>query len=852
LSEIKCLLKETNAQIGELKATFKKELLLPHPVRVFRPEQLKESNIISVFESALTRTLGMQTNGLYSDIVVIRVYYYDILKDLIFDGFYLNGERYVLYTASAGQIRTKKVVFIKESLLQKYQGTLMCGLTIDNINSHGGVNVNKYFAYLALSNSATDEWKGFDIRKAIVVDDMETLVAGKVAYLDDKTFKVTKQVMDVPISHTDGCGMILPRVSKKNFMVRLPFCKGLLASFPFDQFIREADAIDPTVNHALVKDIYGNEHDVLAEGIEIIFTKSQFKMWKYFDTWEEYVSKYICNGCTAGICNVEEDHIPRAKLNYQVLQTLHDMTEEETKEIAKKTVEKIANIASSRKSKLEAFWATKDNPYLNDFQRCLMLYPELLSTGYVKETLKQIKNTMVKEGRAGHLFVEGKYLFIIPDLYAFCQWMFLGDKNPKGLLADGEVFCKQYRDYNKLDCLRSPHLGMEHAVRNNVIDDEKKRWFNTSGIYTSCHDLISKILQFDVDGDRALVCAEPLLVEIAERNAQGILPPYYIMGKASAKPITNQACYDGMIQAYKGGKIGIISNDITKIWNREDVDYEAVQVLCAKGNFAIDAAKTLYEPEIPKDVADKVNPLTNCKVPHFFIYAKDKYPSQVEPKNNSVVNRLEDIIPNARIVDKEMSKGKFDYRHLMSNPEVVETQAVVAAYNELYRKYKYAFSSMEDHAPYAYIRNESVIAITQAAGSLSIGVDMLVHYLFKATHTTRHKVFWLCFADVVLENLGHNLAGTMYCSNCGKRIKREADNQKLCSKCASYQKVGDRTLTCCDCGEKFTVTGVANNKRRCDSCYQEHRKKQNREKSKRQYEKKFLPTQFESQSQSNT
>ena len=49
----------------------------------------------------------------------------------------------------------------------------MCGLSIESINEQGGMNINKFLAYLALCNSATDEWKNFDIDKSIVVDDME-------------------------------------------------------------------------------------------------------------------------------------------------------------------------------------------------------------------------------------------------------------------------------------------------------------------------------------------------------------------------------------------------------------------------------------------------------------------------------------------------------------------------------------------------------------------------------------------------------------------------------------------------------------------------------------------------------
>jgi hypothetical protein len=273
-----------------------------------------------------------------------------------------------------------------------------------------------------------------------------------------------------------------------------------------------------------------------------------------------------------------------------------------------------------------------------------------------------------------------------------------------------------------------------------------------------------------------------------------------------------------MIQAYKGGKIGIISNEITKIWNGITLDYYAIQVLCAKGNFAIDAAKTLYEPVIPKHIDEHVKRYTRCKVPHFFIYAKDKKKSQVEEINDSVVNRLEAIIPNSRISDKESSKGKFNYKHLMRDPNVKETQIVVNAYNELYRKHRYAFSLVKDISQFAHIRNQALISLTEATGDLVLACDMLIHYLFDTLKSNRQKVFWLCFADVVLRNLQQNLDETIYCSNCGKRFKKDVNNQKLCEECAMYQKMPDKEIVCCDCGVVFKVKGVVKNKKRCEDC----------------------------------
>ena len=113
----------------------------------------------------------------------------------------------------------------------------------------------------------------------------------------------------------------MPSVSKVNFMFRAPWIKGLLASFPFDKFVRE-ERRGGNIECGVIKDVYGREHDILAEGIEIIFTASQFKTWKYYDSWDEYCENFQKWGCEAGKCNVEEPIVANAKFNYQMLQTL--------------------------------------------------------------------------------------------------------------------------------------------------------------------------------------------------------------------------------------------------------------------------------------------------------------------------------------------------------------------------------------------------------------------------------------------------------------------------------------------------------------------------------------------------
>lgn len=564
----------------------------------YADEPFNDKKIISVFSSAFTRMIGAKQDELTEDFMVIQVYYFDIIKDLIYNGFTYKGEKYIYFTSSAGQIRTKKTVFVKESVWKKYEKTIMCGLTIDSINEKGGNNPNKHLAYMALTNSATDVWDEFDIDKSIVINDFETNVFGTYDLVDDEDYAI-KRISDyVPIEHTDGAGMMLPCMGK-NRMVRLPWIKGLLGSFDYVKFIEEHNC------SPIIKDIYGKEHNVIEDDIQIIFTKSQFKMWKYYDSWEQYKEFYKYHNCTAGYTNMEEDKIKEATINYQMLQTLTDITDDEIDKIIEKSNSKLNNICSSIGSMKSAFGITPYNDNMTYLQQAINLYPDLMNDEYIKITLREIKNSMVKRFKSGCLSVYGKYTFILPDFYAACEHWFMGIENPDGLLKDGEVFCWLFRKNEKLDCLRSPHLYKEHAIRINTAcnkDREKqekiREWFTTDAVYTSCHDLISKILQFDVDGDKSLVVADETIVPIAERNMNGIVPLYYNMKKASPVQLNNQTIYDGLNAAFVGGNIGIYSNNISKIWNSEvfvsgteEEKQEAinlVKLLCMENNFVID------------------------------------------------------------------------------------------------------------------------------------------------------------------------------------------------------------------------------------------------------------------------
>lgn len=774
-------------------------------IRCIREGSLNDNNVISVFDSALSRTIGIKQDELTDALIVVQVYYFDVFKDISFYGFTYNGEKYKYFTSSAGQIRKKKAVFIKKSVWDRIEKTIMCGLTIDKINSKGGNNVNKHLAYMALSNSATDEWDEFDIDKSIVIDDFETNVYGTFDFVDETDYSITRKTDYVPIPHTDGAGMVLPSLCTKNFMFRAPWVKGLLGVFDFKKFI-EVNNYSP-----IITDIYGKEHDVIAEDIQIIFTKSQFKMYKYYDSWDEYKDAFKKYHCSAGRCNIEEDKIKNAKINYQMLQTLTNVTDDEIDLLTKKSVDKISNICNSKETMMDILGITPYNTNMTPFQKAVKIYPALLSDTYAKDVIREVKNSLLKKYRSGKLEVIGKYTFLLPDYYAACEYWFGHIEEPKGLLDDKEVFCWLFKQYDKLDCLRSPHLYKEHAIRFNVASngygervEQIREWFTTNAVYTSTHDLISKILQFDVDGDKSLVVADRDFVRIAERNMNGIVPLYYNMRKAEPTQLNNKNIYAGLNAAFTGGNIGIYSNNISKIWN-DDVFVngtdeekqeatECVKRLCCQNNFVIDFAKTLYKPEFPHEINEQISKYTNAKLPAFFEFAKDKERSQVKERNQSFVNKIYDRIPNKPINTRGMNLGKIDYKVMMNDSTIICNKEVAELYDELNKQYRYMINMKDE-----YIDNLRYVACKIRDEFSKFGysdetiTDMLVEYLYG--RDKRYKqLLWFCYGQYVVNNLEKNISvkktKVIQCIDCDEWFEVDIKDTKSCrcNKCQLEEK----------------------------------------------------------------
>ncbi|WP_394137453.1 hypothetical protein [Cytobacillus oceanisediminis] len=782
----------------------------------------KSNNVVALFESTFTRTLKLSTENVNESVVIVRAYHYSVLESLITKGFQYNNEDYIFFSASSGQMKNKKCVFVKKDLWEKHQTSLMCGLTWDRINNtefkkddkvEYGVNINKFLAYLSLQNTHTTEWEKFDIDKVVVCKDLEMDVTGMVEFIDRDNYTLNPPEMKtLSMNVSDGVGLILPSLSKKNFQFRIPWGKGLLSPYDFRKHAELKGNYEIT-------DVWGDTHHIINDDVQIILSASQLKTWKYYSSMEEYRRLFKENGCKAGKCN-EEVKTNYINSNYQFIQSL-DMDETELAEIATETNNDIRMIGSDKEVMLRSLGATEENEKKNYFQQALFLYPNLLNDTHTKDMIRNKKAAMVRDAKAGTLRLKGRRMFVLPDLHGYCEYLLTGNPNPKGLLADGEVYARDI-EAGDVDLMRSPMLYREHGIATNVKNAELKKWYKTGAVYCSNHSFLARLLQMDFDGDQVNVCSQSNFVSIAKRNMLGVVPLYYEMSVAPIQTISKESIYTNLVKSF-GSAIGSISNDITKIWNSfgemTDEKLSTIKFLTMYNNFMIDFSKTNFLPKPKGDAKELIKKYTQGKLPYFFQYAKDKDRNEVEgitvcdyskfttkdgkvfkliksSKRIPVVNMLENIITTQRINFKSVAE-EMEYTMLMSKTKIKEketelNEAIVEAYIQANKTKKILVDKeSEDYKENKFVYASKVIKdnIIDSAKKINNKVtesyvaDVLVHHFHEVDKKGNQKTLWESFGQILLANLEKNLEEAPACEDCGVKF-RKVKNKKRCDKCS--------------------------------------------------------------------
>lgn len=743
---------------------------------------------VALAESEIARmaTDFSEPNPLVMEIVYLKTSKLnEVLHQIIERGLDIDGQHYIFYTSTTNQMKRGESILLKEDFCKEHEQEIMLGLTDDVVNAKGGCNIGKRLAYngLLLSTSFIPNDYQLTLNDCLIVPDFETIINEKVECIDHDDNSITNISVrneDIKIPQTDGAGMFLPGVLPYSCQIRCGHIKGCVFPLDFRKFL-QLDEVEGVKPSAIVPDPWGKKHDIIKENIKIILTASQVKMWKYYDSWEELKEAYNAYDKKIAINNFAEESKGWEKTGYQFNQTLdsNKLTDEKIKDLCADTLDYLNEMKTDANKIAEIL----SEPNLSN---AIKAYPELIQDKYIQKKMENKFRSERREACGNKLILKDSlYAYICPDLFAFCEWLFCGIENPKGIIPREQVYCSFYNEepYNKyevVDCLRSPHLYMEHGIRKLVKDevlDQCKEWFVGDDLVVSSHDLLCRILQFDVDGDHALITPNKTIIECVPTE-KNIL--YYEGFDADKPQITKEAIYKALMASMDNSNIGDISNAMTKNYNNAQIDDTFNKVMCCYNNLTIDFPKTQQNISLG-EYEETYNELINQKPPYFFQYAKDKKRDNCKKISDSNCDRICAYVrkETANKKYKWKSNDKFNVAMLLDNRIKVDIKS--EEYNDL-KNLMFDLKRKEQSLTFR-INNEinqldKSDAIREKISKYDVFYDMcekMISSIFDgnreraATYLTEFEylqrencdsgknILWNCYGAIIVKNIEHNV-----------------------------------------------------------------------------------------------
>lgn len=566
------------------------------------------------------------------DVVTVECIKKSDFKTLANSCFYVNGERFVRFCAGAGQIRRNVVVFVNEKLFPFLYKTLMCGLEA-KLKEY---NLAKLGAYFALSFSSV-LW--VRTPRACVIKDFENIVPKQsVDYIVTKEngdMSIEKRIMDVPLNCADGQGLVDPAFAAlwaedmridfvpSSFVVRGAFIKGNMVPFDFKAY---------AVEHGItsITDRWGKEYPI--DEIDVLISESQFKMYKLYSSWDEYLEKVDEGQIPWGVARYNKKYDDENVLvNYQYLQVLK-LTKEDIDELIEPTVEWIKKICSGDELYSILFTlGCKDEDiqygrYYGtaqaNYSKAIVKNKDFLKDAYVQRKIYQNIVECINRAKIGKIWVCGNYQFAISDPIAQCRSA-LGLPICGSIPADS-VYSNFWnaRGYSgKVDICRSPMIDAhEHNSCDLYRDEETDKWFQyiKSGIIFSIYDTsVMRMEDSDYDGDIVMSTNNPVFLRGCDKSLS------IIMYDKEAVPTQKNTMSNRIKTDLRGFGTGVggFSNCATIIESMKAIfptDSEEYKELCDRKKMLrkivgaeIDRIKGTTKPQLPSSWKkfEKIDPL---------------------------------------------------------------------------------------------------------------------------------------------------------------------------------------------------------------------------------------------------
>lgn len=421
------------------------------------------------------------------------------LSELILNGFWVNGEHFVLGERSASMTRNSILSFLSASIADEVAEVVTMGA------QPGTTVISKLMAYRGLCLSSCHCLEGYT-PKVIVVDDYECVLPKQhIKYVYDRETSfvndqgetvpwtqkdVTDGYRDIKVTPFDGCGIHHPAITEEvamrlgaadddqptTILWRGSYIKGLTCEIDYPAFYASRG-----VTH--IKDVWGVEHDVTYDAEPmIILSMSMYKGFWYFALtktsadWDYYWEQFHKYGHCLGVAkwNFNQATEPvYTRCNYQVLQTLN-MPYEDFIHLADKSAEWAERIIDGDPLYTMCFLGLTADRHdaLNDYTRAVLKNPEMLYERTVRNYLISLLSKYIDEMKCGKIWIKSCFKFLLPDMIAFMEHA--AGLDVVGCIGDGEFFCLGKDGPMLGDKLitRNPHIcDSENVILRAVTND---------------------------------------------------------------------------------------------------------------------------------------------------------------------------------------------------------------------------------------------------------------------------------------------------------------------------------------------------------------------------------------------
>lgn len=258
------------------------------------------------------------------------------------------------------------------------------------------------------------------------------------------------------------------------------------------------------------------------------------------------------------------------------------------------------------------------------------------STNLYKEFRLDVRQGQELRMRSGRILLHGTNATLFgngPELLKY-----IAGESIESALKAGEIWCKRFKDGQKLLCARSPHITMGnlYCVQNR---NEGDVWdYFDLGENIVCVNAIGENIQqtlngCDYDSDTMLITDDKMLIETVEKYEHLFkVPVCKIESKGAANYTLAELDYNTSVN--KIGEIVNLSQKLNSIiWDRlnsgsEDIGdiYLDVCKLAVLSGLEIDKAKRAYDDIDVRNEIERIRKKYECPAPEFFelIDAKSK------------------------------------------------------------------------------------------------------------------------------------------------------------------------------------------------------------------------------------